>query len=106
MTEEWMRDIMAEDLPEPYSQIVEWLGLENTLKLAGEFGGRNMYFPKTDVMIRAARDRAICREFTGFNLLELAKKYDLTENRVREILSDGGLRPKLDPNQVTLFDLA
>lgn len=100
-----MDDIMTEDLPEPYSQIVEWLGLELTLKLASELGGRNIYFPKTDALQRISRDKAICREFTGFNLLELARKHDLTENRVREILAEGGYRPKVDPNQVTLFDV-
>ncbi|AEG60032.1 Mor transcription activator domain protein [Desulforamulus ruminis DSM 2154] len=101
----WENDIMAEDLPEPYSRIVEWVGLENTLKLASELGGRYVYFPKKDVMVRAARDRAICREFTGYNLADLAKKYDLTDNRIREILAEGGMKPKSNPNQVTLLDI-
>lgn len=105
MTDELVENIKLEDLPEPYDRMAEWLGLENVIKLAQELGGANVYFPKLDAVYRAIRDRALRSEFTGFNIPQLAKKYDLTENRVREILRDGSMRPRVDPNQVNLLEL-
>lgn len=105
MDEDLLENITLDDLPEPYNKMAEWLGLENTIKLAMEYGGANIYFPKMDAIYRSIRDRAICSEFTGFNIPFLARKYDLTENRVREILGASSLRPKVDPNQLSLFDI-
>lgn len=52
---------------------------------AQEIGGRQIYISR-GVSDLSERDRAICGEFNGRNHAALAKKYDLTEMRVRQIL--------------------
>lgn len=52
---------------------------------AQEIGGRQLYISR-GVSDLSERDRAICGEFNGRNHVQLAKKYDLTEMRVRQIL--------------------
>jgi len=100
-----MGDILPEDFPEPYRQILSWVGMEKTIQLAKEFGGANIYFPKMDVVQRAVRDRVIKREFTGYNIRRLAIKYNLTESRIREIVQGSPLQQGLNPNQLTIFEL-
>lgn len=52
---------------------------------AREIGGRQIYLAKLAAEL-APRDRAIFAEFNGRNHAQLAKKYGLTEMRVRQIL--------------------
>lgn len=52
---------------------------------AQEIGGRQIYISR-GVSDLSERDRSICADFRGHNQAELAKKYDLTEMRVRQIL--------------------
>jgi len=61
-------------------------------ELAGEWGGALVYVPRT-VLLLDARNKRICAEFNGKNLRELARKNDLCEMRVRQILQ-AGLRAK------------
>lgn len=96
--------ITAEDLPEPYNKMADWLSMDQVLRLAVEFGGTNTYLPKLDMIYRAARDRIIKSEFNGYNVTQLAKKYDLTENRVRGILREGSVQLGINPDQMNLLD--
>ncbi len=52
---------------------------------AREIGGRQLYISR-GVSDLSERDRQICADFRGHNHAALAKKYDLTEMRVRQIL--------------------
>lgn len=86
----WLTDIAAEipleDLPEEYQIVAELFGVEGALKLAKESGGMRIYVPKFEKLIRARRDVRIRAEFNGANHRELARKYELTETWVREIV--------------------
>ena len=55
--------------------------------LAREKGGRPFYLAKGMAVQLGARDRQMCAEFRGNNYDALARKYDLTEMRVRQILN-------------------
>jgi Mor family transcriptional regulator len=88
--EKWVTDIAAEmsveHLPESYQGIAEIIGIEATLQLSEYFGGQRFYFRKIEGLLMDKRDERIRAEFTGFNHVDLARRYGLTETRIRDIL--------------------
>lgn len=98
MLSEWLRELSLEQLPEPYQSIARDIGIEHTLKLADLYQGTGLYFPKLDGLLRDIRDQRIREDFDGGNYKELARKYDLTERWVYEIVSQIS-----DTNQLSLF---
>ncbi len=50
-------------------------------------GGCYLYIPKQAGLLRARRDREIIKNFTGNNHTEMARRYGVSEMRVRQILS-------------------
>lgn len=79
-------EVAIDDLPECYRQLALIVGLENAVRLSEFLGGLTVYFQKPDTLIKGQRDRAIRREFTGLNHRELARRYGLTEQRIRGIV--------------------
>ncbi len=59
--------------------------------LYARFAGSCFYFPKNAVEKAGQRAVAIVAEFNGSNFRELALKYDLSENRVRQIVKRAGI---------------
>lgn len=57
------------------------------LHLAQQKGGKAIYLAKGVAMHLSARDMQMCSEFRGNNYDFLARKYDLTEMRVRQIVA-------------------
>ena len=57
------------------------------LHRAQQQGGKAIYLAKGVAMHLSARDMQMCREFRGNNYDFLARKYDLTEMRVRQIVA-------------------
>ena len=53
--------------------------------LCSEMGGASLYLAKGVTVALSARDRQMCREFRG-DYKVLARKYNLTEMRVRQIV--------------------
>ena len=101
-------DIILEELPEVYQHLAGLIGVENMLKVAEAFGGgESIYFPKLEAIHRPARDKKIIAEFNGYNFKKLAKKYGLSEIRIRSIVKDviDLERNKPGPGQLTIFDL-
>ncbi len=84
----WQGDISASELPEPFKVLADLIGIDNTLILAGKLGGSNIYIPKINTLYRGVRDKKICDEFNGKNYASLAKKYGVTERRVRNIIKE------------------
>lgn len=56
-----------------------------TRALAHYMGGVQWYLPKDDKLEIALRDRAIWREFSGNNVLMLARKYKLSTQQIGNI---------------------
>ena len=54
--------------------------------LAEQKGGRALYLAKGVAMHLSTRDRELCGKFRGDNYRALAREYDLTEMRVRQIV--------------------
>lgn len=84
----WQGNISASELPEPFKVLADLIGIDNTLILAGKLGGSNIYIPKINTLYRGVRDKKICDEFNGKNYAALAKKYGVTERRVRNIVKE------------------
>lgn len=88
--QQWLKDLAkemtADSLPESYQDIAQIIGVEATLQLSEYLGGTRFYFRKINGLLMDKRDERIRAEFTGFNHVELARRYGLTETRIRDIL--------------------
>ena len=69
-----------------YKLIAQAIGVDNLLKLSGILGGTTFYIPTKDKFLRVIRDEKIRREFNGYNVSELSKRYSITDKWVREIV--------------------
>ena len=78
-------DITLDMISEPHRELAEIMGVNNFVKFVEILGGRTIYIPKIESLLRPARDINIKSEFNGGNYAELAKKYNLSERRVTEI---------------------
>lgn len=78
--------INIDELPEVYKVIAEECGIDIVVKIAKQFGGGMIYFPKYETLIIPARNRDIVADFNGYNIRFLSKKYGLAENTIREII--------------------
>jgi len=90
MPNDWLSEIAAKvtlkDLPENYREVARIAGVEIALKLSRHLGGSAYYYPQIDSLLRDKRDEQIRAEFNGFNHRDLARKYELTESWIREIV--------------------
>ncbi|WP_051273241.1 Mor transcription activator family protein [Desulfotruncus alcoholivorax] len=95
--EKWMSEVRADDLPEPYRELTDLIGLEAVMKIADRYQGTAMYLPKLDIIMRRIRDEKIKNDFKEIgNFKELARKYGLTEVWIRQIVAeDENLGPTL-----------
>ena len=103
--------MLDDDYPEPLALIANaaYMWLTSNLKLEHqqaaeaalsiaeaarrELGGGRIYVPKGREWELSRRDREIYAKFRGDNYLQLAREYNLTEMRVRQIIE---LRRKAD----------
>ena len=70
-------DLRQEDFPKSVSKMIQLVGVENTVKIMREFGGRQIWIPHIDHLERLQRYRKIREEYTGGNLSEMAAKYNM-----------------------------
>ena len=68
-------------------RVAEIIGKANTKKLIYEFGGTLLYIPKEG--FKSERDTNIIKEYDGYNSKKLAKKYDLCEKQIKNIIERG-----------------
>lgn len=80
--------ITLDDLSGDQRALAECIGLESYKRLVAEYSGSYVYVQKIDTVTSGLRNAALCSEFNGYNYLELAKKYNLSESSVRRIVSD------------------
>lgn len=88
-----------EDIASKYRPIAEIIGVEKFVELCEYAMGDELYFPKTENVLIPARNRCIKAEWNGYNLKELAEKYNLTTKQIGSILKD---EPVI--GQLSLFD--
>lgn len=78
--------VVETDIPESYQPVVSLIGMENFLKLCRYAMGDELYFPMQESVLRNTRKHLITQEYTGDNVIELSRKYNLTQTRVRGII--------------------
>jgi len=97
---EFINELTPDMIPEGIMRdIAEEIGIENFIKLAELIGGTTFYLPKADTILRPIRDQKIKQDFNGYNHIDLAKKYNLSERWIRNICGEG-----FTEGQITLFD--
>ncbi|CEN30890.1 transcriptional regulator [[Clostridium] sordellii] len=79
-------DLQISDLPPQFENIAVKIGIDITKVLFEEFGGTFVYFPTEKMIYKEARDREILSKFNGFNIKELASKYNMSESYIRAII--------------------
>lgn len=99
MTKALVRETTEEDIAEQYKPIVDIIGVERFALLADYAAGDELYFPKPENIVIPARNRRVKAEWDGYNMKQLAEKYNLTINQIRNILKDEPL-----VGQMSLFE--
>lgn len=88
--DELAKELTPEMLPDGlYRRIAAAIGIENLIRLANAVGGATVYIQKPEALLRPVRDAHIKAEFNGWNHIELARKYDVTERWVRQLCGLG-----------------
>ncbi len=90
------------------AQLELWseLVLAQLQHLAQEMGGRGSFYISKGVVAQlSGRDREMCAKFRGDNYSQLARAYNLTEMRVRQIV-DAWQREQFERRQHTLPGLS
>lgn len=67
-------------------KLTELLGYTCFIKLSELYGGKCVYFPKITDIVKEAKEKAICKEYDGSNLREVARKYGYTVLGIKKIL--------------------
>ena len=99
------KGVKLNDIPEEQRDFAELVGLETFRKLVEMYGGSSIYICKEDAILRQKRNLAIANEFNGYNFLELAKKYSLTDRTIRDVINTTlGERRYVTKNQVSMFE--
>ncbi len=79
-------ELTIEDIPDSHRPIVELIGLEKFILLCEYAMGDELYFLRVDKILMPARNRRIRKEYNGYNKKELAQKYDLTIQQIKNII--------------------
>lgn len=99
-------NILKRKHSESFDLIIKEIGLENAKKICRIVGGDNVYVPMVETLERPLRDQMIRDEFTGYNLRELASKYNKSVATIRYICKDIIKKKRMQPlsGQLNLFD--
>lgn len=95
-----IEETSVDDIADSYRPIVDIIGIQLFIELSEYAKGDELYFPKTENIIAAARNRRIKNEYTGYNEKDLAVKYELTIKQISNILKNVP-----HPSQINLFQL-
>ncbi len=100
--------IKLEQLPANQRELAELLGMRQYIELTRRFGGETIYVQKYSELLKTPRNAEIKRKFDGFNFIELAREYDLSERYIRELVSDITTQVRSRPmdGQVTFEEIS
>ncbi|MGE5605624.1 MAG: Mor transcription activator family protein [Bacteroidota bacterium] len=87
LTDQLISQITMDDIPDNYRYIAEAIGIKNFLKLINLVGGTVMYLPLPMLIMKKVRNKAIIQEYKGYNIKELAIKYNVSENGIKFIIN-------------------
>lgn len=86
-----LEELTLEDIPKTHKDIAEYIGIDAFKKLVELLGGSSLYIPKEASLTRPIRNRVIREKFNG-DYRVLARKYDISEAQVRNIVGEMNYR--------------
>lgn len=90
--------LKIDDLESEQLELAELIGLEAYIKLAEVYAGTSrLSIPPIRILTLPIRDSLIQREFDGNNIYQLAKKWELSDKYIRDIVSEQRQEFKLKP---------
>lgn len=81
-----IKEIKPQNLKSVYMEIAEAYDVETAVKIQKLFGGQKITFPKK-LFNNAYMNTYIKKNYTIKNIHELSKKFDVSERRIRQIIS-------------------
>jgi len=103
------REIHRQLMEDPRTKLPHPVAAEMALSVAEHvrknIGGVNVYIPRGHVYEATQREQQIYAEFKGDNYHQLARKWQLTEMRIRQIIEKVGQIERAK-RQRSLFDAA
>lgn len=105
MADDLLDLITLEDLDGDQRQMADLIGLDAYKALVRAYGGTTIYVPKASTLTITDRNDRIREEYNGYNMAELAIKWDLSTSSIRDIVRDKreALKQRLPDNQISLF---
>lgn len=106
LTEQLVSELTLDDLEGEQRALAECLGLEAYKRLLLMYAGSTFTVRMPDKITIPLRNKRIRSEFNGYNWGELARKYNLHEKTIRNIVSGEISRIRAEPmdGQASLFD--
>ena len=106
LTEQLVDELTLDDLEGEQRALAECLGLEAYKRLLLMYAGSTFTVRMPDTVTIPLRNKRIRNEFNGYNWGELARKYNLHEKTIRNIVSGEISRIRAEPmdGQTSLFD--
>lgn len=105
--ERMLREMTIDDLAEKHQLLAQVVGIDGLRSLIRNFGGGQIYIPKTADLLKEMKVKAILKEFDGSNRKQLAIKYDVSESFVysvvRELIAQD-IKHNI-PGQTDFFDM-
>lgn len=80
-------DVTSSDLAGVYKEMAETVGVDNAYKIYHHFKGLQLLFPLKFYSSEYIAQQ-ISAEYNGKNVRDLARKYEYSESRVRQILRE------------------
>lgn len=98
-------ELTIDDLDEEQRELADCIGMEAYRKLVATYAGSPINVRMPDKLTLKQRNRKIRSEFNGYNFSELAKRYELSERQIRNIVSDetAAIRNKPLDDQISFF---
>lgn len=83
-----VKQIISECQNETVSELVQVLGVENSVRFLEVFGGSQLYIPRLETLTKSEyRNSMICTDcMNGMSYRAVANKYGLSEMAVRKII--------------------
>lgn len=102
---EWVKELKIEDVPRAFRPLVEAIGIEAAAALANAYPGMSIYVPKPETLFERLRNDLIRRDLRTMSYREVARKYGLTEQWIRQIGDHAaGRKDEIDERQIPMFD--